>query len=173
MPLGLQGTGMDTREAIKVRLSLEPDSWHGHGSEGVWTRLIQRINDKALVEVDNIPFFSKSVSLRDKITVAFNQENGVFLDSVVERSGHSTYRVFLDHQNSEASLMLDTLRVMGCDWEKATLRGGALYALDVPPAVNIHEVYEILEKGVKEEFWFAEEGYVGHPLKDDPVSFPI
>lgn len=160
---------MDTRETIKVRLSLEPDSWHGHGSEGVWSRLIQPINDKALVEVDNIPFFSKSVSLHDKITVAFNQENGVFLDSIIERSGHSTYRVFLDHQNSEASLMLDTLKVMGCDWEKATLRGGERYALDIPPSVDIYEVYEILETGQREGLWFFEEGYVGHPLKGDSL----
>jgi uncharacterized protein DUF4265 len=164
---------MDNRKEIRVTLQLDPDSWHGTSSEGIWTRLVvppaDRTNVKAIVEVDNIPFFSKALSLGDNISVDFNRGIPMF-DAVVERGGHSTYRLFIEKHGIKASHMLDAIKAMGCDWEMIKFNGGELYALDVPPAVDIHEVYEILEKGQKEGAWSFEEGYVGHPLKGDPIS---
>jgi hypothetical protein len=159
---------MDTRDAIQVRLKLDHNSWHGADSEGIWAKLVKPLADKAIVEVDNIPFFTKSISLRDKISVVFSQ-NSVILDSIVERGGHSTYRIFFQDPNGQKSKMLDAIKALGCDWEKTNFNGGELYALDIPPNVDIYEVYAILEKGQKEGFWLFEEGYVGHPLKGDPV----
>jgi hypothetical protein len=157
------------KDAIQVRLKLDHDSWHGVESEGVWTKLVKPLADKAIVEVDNIPFFTKSLSLRDKISVVFG-DNEPMLESIVERAGHSTYRVFIQNKNIEALRMLDAVKVLGCDWEKTNFRGGELYALDIPPEVDIYEVYNILEKGQTEGSWLFEEGYVGHPLRGDPVS---
>ena len=75
-----------------------------------------RLAEKAIVEVDNIPFFTRSLSLGDRITVVFVQNEVVF-DSVVERGGHSTYRVFLEEPDEASKSMLDSLKAMGCDWE--------------------------------------------------------
>ena len=160
---------MNTRDAIQVGIRLDRDSWHGADSEGIWTRLVKPLADKAIVEVDNIPFFTKGLSLGDKISVVFTHGR-VALDAIVERGGHSTYRVFVESQSIEASKMLDTIKAMGCDWERTKFNGGELYALDIPPEVDICKVYEILEKGQREGIWLFEEGYVGHPQRDDPIS---
>ena len=166
---------MDTRKGIQVRIQLDPDSWHGTSTEGIWTRLVQPLGDKtnvkAIVEVDNIPFFSKSLSLGDKLCLDFNSGRPM-IDAIVERGGHSTYRIFIEKQNIKASSLLDTIKAMGCDWEWTKFNGGKLYALDIPPEVDIDDVYEILEKGLREGSWLFEEGYVGHPPKDQPVSIP-
>jgi Domain of unknown function (DUF4265) len=161
---------MDTRKTIKVILHLDPDSWHGTSTEGIWTRLVQPLGDKtnvkAIVEVDNIPFHSKSVSLGDKLCLDFN--SGIpMIDAIVERGGHSTYRIVVEKENSNASSLLDTIKAMGCDWEWAEFNEGKLYALDIPPEVDIDDVYKILEKGLREGSWLFEEGYVGHPAEGD------
>ena len=84
--------------------------------------------------------------------------------------GHSTYRVFVENENAKASKTLDMIKAMGCDWEKAEINGGELYAIDIPPEVDIYKVYEILERGQREGDWLFEEGYVGHPPKSDGSS---
>ena len=77
---------MYARDAIQIGIPLDRDSWHGADSEGIWTRRVKALADKAIVEVDNIPFFTKSLSLGDKISVVFNRGR-VRLDAIVERGG--------------------------------------------------------------------------------------
>lgn len=155
-------------DMIQIRLGLDHDTWHGVGSEGIWVRLVKPMANQAIVEVDNIPFFTKSLSLKDRISVGLGQ-NGPVLNSIVERGGHSTYRIFIQHQTDEAVEMLNSIKMKGCEWEATKFRGGDLYALDIPPHVNIRVVYEILKKGQTDGIWLFEEGYVGHPLEDDPA----
>ena len=159
---------MDNNDAIRVRLKLDHDSWHGTASEGIWTRLVKSLADKAIVEVNNIPFFSKALSFRDKIVIAF-RNNEVVFDSIVERGGHSTYRVFLQNPDDDKRKILPTLNTLGCFWESTRFNGGELFALDIPPEVNIHDIYEILDRGQKEGLWLFEEGYIGHLLEGDPA----
>lgn len=160
---------MEGRDEIRINLKLDPDSWHETDSEGVWTKFIAAIGDKAIVEVDNIPFFSKSVSFGDRLLVAL-VDNRPQIESVIERGGHSTYRIFVEDENAEASALLGLLKASGCDWEKTFFKGGELYALDIPPETDIHDVYDLLEKGHREEAWLFEEGYVGHPLPGPAIS---
>ncbi|MBG0808407.1 DUF4265 domain-containing protein [Methylosinus sp. H3A] len=122
------------------------------------------IGDKAIVEVGNIPFFSKSVSLGDHLLVAL-VDNCLVIESVVERGGHSTYRIFIEQRNDEATALLGLLKDRGCDWEKTFFRGGELYAVDVFPETDIHDVYQLLEIGQREGAWLFEEGYVGHAFE--------
>jgi hypothetical protein len=98
-------------------------------SEGIWAKLVKPLADKAIVEVDNIPFFTKSVSLRDKITVILAKRDVIF-ESVVERGGHSTYRIFLDRPSEDKAKTLERIKAKGCGWERTALNGGELYALD-------------------------------------------
>jgi hypothetical protein len=154
--------------AMQVRLKLEDDSWHGAGSEGIWTKLIKSLADKAIVEVNNIPFFSTALSLGDRILIAF-ENNEVVFDSVVERGGHSTYRIFFQNPTGDEARILLGFNELDCSWESTSFRGGKLFALDVPPHVDIYDVYEMLESGEKDGLWLFEEGYVGHLLKGDPV----
>jgi hypothetical protein len=159
---------MGDKGAMQVRLKLEDDSWHGAGSEGVWTKLIKPLADKAIVEVNNIPFFSRALSLGDKIVIAF-RNNEVVFDSVVERGGHSTYRIFFKDPSGDERQALLKFNELGCDWESTSFRGGKLFALDIPPHVNIYDIYEMLESGEKNGLWTFEEGFVGHALDGDPA----
>ena len=159
---------MGDNGAMQVRLKLEDDSWHGAGSEGVWTKLIKPLADKAIVEVNNIPFFSRALSLGDKIVIAF-KNNEVVFDSVVEWGGHSTYRIFFQNPSGDEATVLLRFNELGCYWESTSFRGGKLFALDIPPHVNIHDVYAMLESGEKKGLWLFEEGFVGHVLNGDPV----
>jgi hypothetical protein len=155
---------MEERSLIRIRLKLDPDSWHEIESEGIWVKFVRAVGDKAIVEVNNIPFFSKSISYFDRLIVTFSN-NTATIDGIAERSGHSTYRVFVEYSDDRVSNMLEILKEKGCEWERAGFRGGDLYALDIPPEANIYDVYELLEEGQKEGVWLFEEGYVGHPIE--------
>jgi Domain of unknown function (DUF4265) len=158
---------MDSKRAIQVRLKLDPNSWHRTSSEGIWVNLIRPLGEKAIVEVDNIPFYSRSISYRDKIAIAF-VNNAVVFDSIVERGGHSTYRIFFETPNGNEISALRPLGQLGCIWERAKVNGGELFALDIPPEVDIYHVYRVLEEGQKHGLWRFEEGHVGHVLKEEP-----
>jgi hypothetical protein len=126
---------MSDNGAMQVRLTLEDDSWHGAGSEGIWTKLIKPLADKAIVEVNNVPFFSKALSLGDKIVIAF-RNNEVVFDSVVERGGDSTYRIFFQNTGGDETGLLLRFNELDCYWESTSFRGGKLFALDIPPHVT-------------------------------------
>jgi hypothetical protein len=165
---------MDNRKQLRVTLHLDADSWHGVRSEGIWMTLRQplgdRTNVKAIMEVDNIPFHATSVSLGDKVCIDFN--SGIpTVCAIVERGGHSTYRILLEKRNSKATALLDTLKAMSCGWEKAEHNGYELLALDIPPEVDIDDAYEILEEGLRDECWLFEEGFVGHPPSGAATAF--
>src|SRR3954467_15548942 len=110
---------MGTRKQIRVTFQLEPDTWHGTSSEGIWTRLVMLLPDmtnvKAIVEVDNIPFFSKIASLGDKILADFNHGIPMF-DSVVEHGGHSTCRIFIEKPQIGVVDIIGQLRTIGCGY---------------------------------------------------------
>jgi hypothetical protein len=151
---------------IKVTLRLEPDAWHGAATEGIWTSFLKLLGDetnfKAIVKVENIPFHSKSVSLGDKLCLDF--KTGVpTIDAIVERGGHSTYQILIEKPKPEGSHLLEALKAMGCDWEWTKYNDGKLYALDVPPEVDLDDIFPILTKAARDENWYIEEGFIGHP----------
>ena len=166
---GIRDQAMVDSNLIKVRLAVDPDSWHGATSEGIWTRLIKPLSGKAIVIVDNIPFFTKSLSFQDKISVVPFKDEIVF-EAVVERGGHSTYRVFIQDPDQSSLEGLQGLKKFGCDWELTQFNGGNLYAIDIPPQADIYEAYALLLKGQLDGTWLFEEGYVGHRLREDPAA---
>jgi len=119
------------------------------------------------MQVENIPFYSRAVSFGDIVLVDFN--SGVpMLESVIERSGHSTCRLFAEEPGIEVSRAIEQLKAMGCGWESATINGGKLYAIDVPPEVDLDDVHELLGKGQEQGLWLFETGQIGHPPSDAP-----
>jgi hypothetical protein len=159
----------DSKDFIKISYPVERGSWDGASSEGIWVKLVKALPPhRAIVEVCNIPVSTRNLSFGDKISIVYH-EGKVKFDAIVERGGHSTYLIFVDKKSHDASRMLDTIKAMGCDLEAGPHRGGKLYAVDIPPAANIRDVYQILDKGERDGHWFFQEGYIGHPRRDDPV----
>ena len=87
----------------------------------------------------------------------------LFVDRVVERGGHSTYRLMLNEgvpwERFESSWA--PLRSVGCNFERFTDR---LVGVDVRPEADIAEAYRLLERGMSEGTWLFEEVHVGHSL---------
>jgi hypothetical protein len=59
--------------------------------------------------------------------------------------------------------MVGIARHVRCTYEFADEGSKLLYAVDVPPAANIFEVYQILEDGEGLSVWAFDEGHCGHP----------
>jgi hypothetical protein len=147
---------------VKIWLPLPESDCHSYGSESLWAEHVQNYEFK----IRNSPFYAKDLSFGDTVDVEISPDGVFELRSVVGRGGHSTYRIFLGD-----GVTLDSpgflrywlpLETIGCRYEGATRR---LFAVDVPPEADIHEVYGLLVAGEEEPAWGFEEGHCGHPLR--------
>jgi len=95
----------------------------------------------------------------------------LMVTGIVDRGGHSTYRIFLPEHISEHQFAKDwvPLHELGCTYERATRR---LIAIDVPPDADVYAVYEALDRGEMDRLWKFEEGHCGHPLRNTPANKP-
>lgn len=137
------------------------DNWHGYQTETLWGK---HVGDGMYI-IDNIPFFSTEVSLGDTVQV-IEKQGVLFLDAVVDRGGHSTYRVVLQKEarEYEALSLLDQMEKFGGDYEKGL---DGLFAVDVNSLGNVSAIYDLLEKGEKALVWDFEEGCYQHkPLQN-------
>jgi hypothetical protein len=145
----------------KVFFQLPEGEWHGARSESLWAQEVNLSANKSLYKIDNIPFYTKAVSLHDVVLGVLNKDwGGIEFSSVVERGGNSTYRVIsLPGNFMECWARLETL---GCSYESSTIDERKIYALNVPAESNVYDVYEILNIGESSNRWVFEEGCFGH-----------
>ena len=146
----------------KIYIPLEGNSWHGFAGEWLWVKKLK--SNKYSVE--NSPFHAFEVSYKD--VVSTKSIDGVLtFDKVVLRGGHSTYRMLFD----KTSIHEDFVQIwgqfdqLGCTYE-GTGTTPLLYAIDVPPNVDIHLFYKLLDSGEKMGFYHFEEGHCGHVLNE-------
>jgi len=121
-----------------------------------------------LYRLRNIPFYVYGFSENDIVNVQ-EKEGRLVVKRVVERGGHSTYRIFLAEGTTEEKFSIDwiPLKRLGCFYERATRR---LVAVDVPPGVDVYAVYAALEKGEKDKLWEFEEAHYARPLRDSRIQ---
>lgn len=146
-------------ERQKVIFELEESDWHNHATESLWS--LPR--GPKVFQLDNIPFYVYGIALGDIVKVTGGNGNYSF-DHVVTRSGHSTYRVFVEESAERAIVeaMILGLVKLGCEIERAD---DYFIAIDVPPDVDVFAVYTLLEDGEDAQVWDFEEGFCGHPVK--------
>lgn len=110
--------------------------------------------------IANVPLLVFGLSFGDVVS-AYGDGDSLDFADVVARSGHSTYRVvFKRSQLPAATGRFRELVVLGCPYESLN---EAYHAIDVPPDVAVHRVYELLERGMADDLWWFDEGYCGHP----------
>jgi hypothetical protein len=144
-------------DVVKIRISLDSDA--PYETESMWAR---PIGDGIFV-LDNVPFFAYGLSLGDKLFARTTGDAVLEYAGVAERSGHSTYRVFLS-ESSPAGRCEEywrELEALGCGRETGTSR---LWAVDLPPATDIFQVYRILQEAEAEGVWEFEEVHVAHEV---------
>lgn len=147
-------------EFVKVAINLPASDWHSHALEMIWAEPLG--GDR--YRLQNVPFYAYGLSFDD--VVSARQIGGqLFVQDVVERGGHSTYRVFLSQAvKREGGLFQETwvpLQEIGVTYEQANDR---LLAIDVPDSTDIYRAYELLQRGEEAGVWDFEEAHCGHPV---------
>jgi hypothetical protein len=107
-------------------------------------------------QLRNLPFYAFGLALDDIFTVAPSSAGFPMVADVVERSGHSSYRLFLreGRRDDDFNQAWAPLAAAGCVYEHATSQ---LIAVDVPPATDLDTAYRLLEAGLT--VWDLEEAY--------------
>jgi hypothetical protein len=121
--------------------------------------------------VDNSPFYTYDISFRD-VVAAVPDGARLLFERVLERGGHSTYRIKLPAGMDHSYFLIhwSVLEALGCSYEGSSAASRRLYAIDVPPEADIDEVYRQLEEGEHEGRWEFEEGHYCSPNAIGPVS---
>ena len=136
-------TSTSVRDGARIRFEVE-DKALGD-AEVLWG---ERTMDDAF-RIDNVPLLVFGVSTGDLVPVRGDAEPFHF-DGVAERGGHSTYRVMLtDPADPQSQQRFRRIVTLGCGYEQLTPR---FLAVDVPPDVNVFEVFNLLEAGLADEY---------------------
>lgn len=147
-------------QLVKVTVNLLASDWHTHALETMWASPL----GEDRYRLQNVPFFAYGLSFDDVVNA---REIGgqLFVQDVVERGGHSTYRVFLSQKvKRDEGRFQESWRPLleiGVTYEQANDR---LLAIDVPDTTDIYRAYELLQRGEDAGVWDFEEAHCGHPL---------
>lgn len=148
----------DSQDSInlqQVTFNLVPLSLHGSASETLWA---EPIGNNAF-RLRNTPFYVYGVSAED-IVLALRSDGILIFDSVIQHSGHSTYRIIVQDTMRFRDFWTP-LQSLGCTYEEGQ---GGLFAIDVPPDADIYAVFKHLEAGEKSMVWGFEEGHCSHNI---------
>lgn len=143
-------------ELTKIEFPIEGELG---GTESIWGRRI----GPGLYVVANIPLLVFGVSFGDTVQTSWHEGEVLRFRQVAARAGHSTYRIMLASTLGPDAFeaLWEPFRQIGCENERWSDR---FLAVDVPPAADIHRVYDLLKAGMQEGHWTFEEGHCGHPL---------
>jgi hypothetical protein len=162
-----------TKRLVKIRFELDLSEWHGHGSETFWGEPVAE-NEQRILQIRNSPFFVKGINNLDVVRAKFTENDvvGDFIE-VIERGGHSTYMLLIQPAESRILSYWGILEGLGCSYESMhidlSIGRRLLYSVDVPPTTDIHEVYEMLERGQDAGVWIFQEGYAHAPESPPPT----
>lgn len=144
---------------VKLTLPLDPSEWHGNASETVWAVPVA----PDLYRIDNTPFYFLGLSCGDIVRAITSADGTLTFGEIQARGGHSTYRLLPGERTPERfDRRWRALAGLGCRGERGP---GRIFAVDVPPEVDIHATYALLEAGERAGTWEFEEGHCGHPLE--------
>jgi hypothetical protein len=154
-----------TEQLVKVIFELDRSEWHGHDSETMWATPVPGTEWRPF-RLLNSPFFAIGVSYQD-IVKAKPVKHELIFEEVVERGGHSTYMLILEGSKALVGSYWNLLEKTGCSYESGhmelSMGKREIYSVDVPPSADIYEVFELLERGEKDNVWLFQEGYAHLP----------
>jgi hypothetical protein len=144
----------EEREWAKISVALEKDEddYPPADFESLWAISL----GDGLYKVENIPFFAMGLAVGDVVSVEPVQGLLRF-KGVVQPSGHKTMRVIV-YDKREVPAVRELLKKQGCDVEQSHIPG--LISVDVPPAVSLPELRQILDEGEAQERWGYEEAWL-------------
>ncbi len=145
----------------KVLFELEESDHHDFAAETIWAEVLGSNAYRLL----NIPLYVYGASFGDVVVAYEPDEETSFpiVEEVTERSGHSTYRVFVfggAEENQAFDKYWAPIEAEGCSFEGQS--GNKMLGVDVPPEANINRVFRLLQEGEDAEVWGFEEGNFVH-----------
>jgi hypothetical protein len=151
--------------SVEIWFSIEKDE-DGYPETRNWEQLLARpvLEHDDYFQIESIPFYLKNISRGDivKANVVENkelQDGELFeFDSVVDRGGHNTYRLFLrkkrpdDPEFTTNELLKKQLAIEE--------QYGDFFAVDVPPTVNQQAIDDYLLSERESGRWHMQDGYL-------------
>ena len=111
----------------------------------------------------NSPFFTPGISYQDIVTATPENHMIFKFDGVERRGGHSTYMILHGLQETRIPAYWNLLERIGCSYESMqvnlSIGTQALLSVDIPPATDLDEACEIMERGQSHGVWMFQEGY--------------
>ena len=161
-----QGTRPDVpgqRHRVRVRFALDPDDWHGQAIEWLWAEVLGASSGQTLLQLENSPFYARGISYLDVIEAAEAPDGSLRFTRVVDRFGHSTFRILLPPEADDVAGPSAALEGLGCSFElgiiATSLGEQVLFSIDVPEPGQVAAVLDLLEDGERAGRWVFEEGH--------------
>ena len=140
---------------VKIWARIEKDE-DGYPKLQDWEDLRACPLRDGLVEIQSVPFFLKNIAVGDIAATDRAEDGRIVLRSVVERSGHSTFRVWLNEDvTPERDGMTATLKDLGA---RVEVTFGRLVAIDAPPEHEA-DIWDYLEAGQQASRWDLQVGH--------------
>ncbi len=146
------------RAQVQVRARVDVQAW-GHSSERLWADPTAR---KLEVILDSIPVFTDGLALGD--TVRIQNDPDMFIETVLRRSGHSTFRLVFQRgmpTGVALDMFFSPFAALGCRYEGARSKG--VMGLDCPPQAGAERVFQLLNKGESVHGYVFEDAYFHTP----------
>jgi hypothetical protein len=142
----------------KVWIELKKEWGWPYATESMWAKKLA----ENLYALRNVPFYTYGLSYDDRVQTEIRDElRGVI--KVVDRGGHSTYRIFtgLGRHNPAVNSLLERIHASGCELEAANDKH---VAIDIPAKVDVFPIDDLLDNAEKQGLWEFAEGRCGHPV---------
>lgn len=119
----------------------------------------QPLGDNRYV-LDNSPFYAFDISYCDEFFVNEIDGEKVFT-RIASRGGHSTYRIKIPEGKDHSYFLTywPKLKDLGCTYEGSSVNVKRLYAIDMPPGVDVERAYRVMEEYEGQNVWEFEEGH--------------
>lgn len=145
---------------VKVFFHLEQDEdgYPPVATESLWAKRVP----EGGYQLDNVPFYAKGVSWNDIVEAQVDDEGALYFTKVIRPSGHSTIRVMIFNE-AEVSPLRKELEKLGCDSERDYVP--QLISVDIPPAVDIRNVWNLLEQGLNSDKLEYEDACIQHATR--------
>ena len=139
----------------KLFLNLEvSDGYPPVSMESIWAE----VTEEGYLKVNNIPFYSKEISLGDIVSGIQTEENYLLYDKTIIHSKNSTLRIVFFNENQKfKDKILTKLIDLGCEYEAFNAN---FYAINIPIQVDIEEIYLFLDEFVETDDLDYDTGYL-------------
>ena len=139
----------------KLFLNLEViDGYPPVSMESIWAE----VTEEGYLKINNIPFYSKEISLGDIVSGIQTEENYLLYDKTIIHSKNSTLRIVFFNENQKfKDKILTKLIDLGCESEAFNAN---FHAINIPIQVDIEEIYNFFDEFVETNDLDYDTGYL-------------